>query len=184
MLQHIRAVHPLNVMVNVCVCFFFQPVRDGGAPRGPDYHRDHLHTAGMGHLVEAALCGQQHYITAHCSHIKTQRYAINVTGANIIRISKGTGRKVALGERNCIHHCFSCVLLRGFDGFSSMFFLTAPNSTPGLQGLPARVLNGQTQTQTYIDSSFKYFPIACRSDCHPTFTYSIYVGAEMVAGLR
>lgn len=39
--------------------FLPQPVRDGGAPGGPDYHRDHLHAAGMGGLVEAALCGEQ-----------------------------------------------------------------------------------------------------------------------------
>lgn len=39
--------------------FLPQPVRDSGAPGGPDYHRDHLHAAGMGGLVEAALCGER-----------------------------------------------------------------------------------------------------------------------------
>lgn len=42
--------------------FLPQPVRDGGAPGGPDYHRDHLHAAGMGGLVEAALCGEQQHL--------------------------------------------------------------------------------------------------------------------------
>lgn len=63
-----RRSKPLPQCVCVCVCahtvlvFFLQPVRDSGAPGGPDYHRDHLHAAGMGGLVEAALCGewQQH----------------------------------------------------------------------------------------------------------------------------
>lgn len=47
-----------NARAHAVRVFFLQPVRDCGAPGGPDYHRDHLHAAGMGSFVEAALCGE------------------------------------------------------------------------------------------------------------------------------
>lgn len=108
--------------------------------------------------------------------------------SNITKISEGIRRITAFCKKEIASIVVSFASSSGeFDraAFCIMFFFSARNSTPDVtrSAWKKRWIVWDT-AQTYSDISFRCITIACRPDCHPTFPYTISLGAETVVGHR